>query len=306
MRIRSVTERIPNLPERQLVAIGRFFSSAVMRELGRLGRSPLFTRLLRESCLDDLLTSDQPVSRIFDRGLEILSATGCRPEYVYKNAITRRILLGRHSLRSAVMLTEFRVGKCKADVAILNGTSTVYEIKSERDRLDRLAEQLAAYLQVFAQVNVIAGKNHVSQILKNVPEQVGVLVLSGRSSVSTIRAATEDVGRIVPATVFDSLQLHESTKILKRLGIHFPIVPNTQQHRVVRERFVTLAPHDLHTAMIEVLRSTRSLAHLESLINALPSSLRTVALSTPLRNMDRQRLVSAMSTSIEDAHGWAV
>jgi hypothetical protein len=301
-----VAERMPTLEEPQLAAVSRFFSSAVLRELARLGRSPLLARLLRESQVSDLFTADQPLRGVFDFGLKLLAEAGSRQEYVYKDILARRILLGQHSLRTAVMLSEFRVGKCKADLAILNGTSTVYEIKSERDRLNRLPDQLDAYLKVFARVNVIAGANHVEQIMQSVPDHVGVLVLSKRMSISTVRAATEDTGRIVPDVVFDSLQLHESAKILERFGLDLPTVPNTQLHAALRERFVQLAPQALHSAMIHVLRSTRSQARLEPLLNALPSSLRAAALSMPLRKADHGRITSALNVSMQDARGWAV
>ena len=297
---------IHTLEESQLAAVGRFYSSAVMQELARWGRSPLLGRLLRESSLCDFVTASEPIRRIFDYGLKLLTRNGYRQEYVYKEILTRRILLGAHSLRTAVMLSEFRVGHCKADIVILNGTSTVYEIKSERDRLDRLAGQLDAYLQVFARVNVVAGANHVAQVLKSVPEQVGVLMLSDRLSISTVRAATEDIGRIVPAAVFDSLQLHETAKVLQRLGVRPPMVPNTELHQALRDRFVTLAPQALHRAMIQVLRSTRSQARLAPLIDALPSSLWAAALCTPLRQADHSRIIAAVNASVQEARAWAV
>jgi hypothetical protein len=63
----------------------------------------------------------------------VLKRSGLRDKYVYKAALTQRVLMGKHSLRTACMLSEFRVGDRKADITILNGTTTVYEIKSDRD-----------------------------------------------------------------------------------------------------------------------------------------------------------------------------
>ena len=47
------------------------------------------------------------------------------------------------------MTDEIRSVKSRGDVAILNGTSTVYEIKSHYDSFDRLDGQLADYKRVF-------------------------------------------------------------------------------------------------------------------------------------------------------------
>ena len=122
----------------QLAVISRLFSSAVFREMATKGRSAAFARLFRESSLANSHHSLSRVADAFEAAFTILRAGGCRDEYIYKAALTHRVLLGTHSLKTACMMTEFRVETCKADLAILNGTSTVYEIKSERDSLGRL------------------------------------------------------------------------------------------------------------------------------------------------------------------------
>lgn len=301
-----MVRQIHSLEEPQLAAVERLFSSSVVQELARSGKSGLLGRLLLQSTLCDIIPAVEPIRRLFDHAFSFLARSRYRHEYVYKQAITRRVLLGSHSLRTAVMLSEFRVGNCKADLAIVNGTSTVYEIKSERDRLDRLRSQVEAYLRVFARVNVVAGRNHLAQVLASVPEQVGVLTLSKRLSISTIRAATQDVSRIVPAVVFDSLQLHEAALVLETLGVPIPNVPNTERHRVFRSLFVTLDPHAVHDAMIRVLRSTRSMEQQAPLIGSLPESLGSAALCTPLRRTDHARIIAAMNTTVQEARSWAV
>ena len=78
-----------------------------------------------------------------------------RCEYVYKNAIATKIFLSRHSLQSSLMTDEIRSVKSRGDVAILNGTSTVYEIKSHYDSFDRLDGQLADYKRVFDHIYLV-------------------------------------------------------------------------------------------------------------------------------------------------------
>lgn len=289
----------------QLAAVARLFSSSVLQEVARKGKSPLFTRLARESDLADAIPSAEPVRDLFDLAFSVLKRKCHRHEYVYKTAITHKILLGAHSLQTASMLTEFRVGKCKADVAILNGTSTVYEIKSERDRLDRLAAQVHAYRQAFAKVNVITGENHLSPVLASVPSDVGVLVLTDRFQISTIRDAVDAPERVVPEVVFDSLQMNEAKKVLVLLGRALPKVPNTQMYQSLREQFTKLHPHEAHAGMIEVLKETRSLKPLADLVDVLPESLRAAAFSTPLRKQDYARLASAMDVPLREALNWA-
>src|SRR5690242_16453091 len=136
----------------RISALSRLFSSSVFGELARRGMSPLLTRLAHESSLLSYVCEDDPVSRLFNVAFNVLKRKNNRHEYIYKAALTQKVLLGTHSLQTACMLTEFRVGKCKADLAILNGTATAYEIKSERDSLARLERQVLTYMDVFAKV----------------------------------------------------------------------------------------------------------------------------------------------------------
>src|SRR3546814_4003998 len=117
--------------------------------------------------------------------------------------------MGTHSLRTDSMLKEVRAGSCKADLVILNGTATVYEIKAERDSLARLANQIENYKRVFAKVNVIASEGHVEGVLTTVPDDVGVMCLSKRYRITTIREAVDCPARICPVTVFESLRSEE-------------------------------------------------------------------------------------------------
>jgi hypothetical protein len=134
----------------QLAAISRLFSSSVVHEMARKGKSPLFARLVTQSQVLCSMSLSESVYTVFEAAFSLLKREGYRHEYIYKAALTHKILLGKHSLQTASMIHEFRVGDCKADVAILNGTATVYEVKSERDSLTRLERQIAAYATVFA------------------------------------------------------------------------------------------------------------------------------------------------------------
>lgn len=294
-----------SLDNSQLAALARLFSSAVLQEMARLGKSPLFCRLATESTLAARVSGSDPVRDVFDAAFALLKKKAYRYEYAYKAAITHKMLLGVHSLRTASMLTEFRVGACKADIAILNGTSTVYEIKSERDNLDRLMNQVLTYRKVFAKVNIITGKNHVELVLDRVPPDVGVLLLNDRFQISTVRDAVNRPENIDPIFVLESIHRHEATKILERLNIKVPDVPNTLLHTSMRSLFEKLPSVQLHECMIAVLKETRSLLPLSELTQALPSSLQAAAFSTPLHRRDHGRLLSAIETPLSEALTWA-
>lgn len=296
--------RMAELTSDQLAAVSRLFSSSVIREMARKGKSPLFARLARQSNLLCSISTAR-VRRLFEDAFALLKREGYRDEYIYKAALTQNILLHRHCLRTASMLSEFRVGECRADIAILNGTATVYEVKSERDSLSRLERQVDAYSKVFASVYVITADAHVDAVLKLTPLEVGILYLNGRHQISTLRDAPAHPERTSPAAIFDSIRTVEARMILESEGVVVPDVPNTILSSVLRESFIKLDPRKAHAGMVRVLKKTRNLLPLLDLVAQLPQSLHTAALSVPLRRLDHNRLVSAVNTKLNVAMGWA-
>jgi hypothetical protein len=305
MRDTVRAQKMVNLATDQLAAISRLFSSSVVHEMARRGRSPLFTRLVTQSQLLRSMSLSERVYTVFEAAFSLLKREGYRHEYIYKAALTHKILLGIHSLQTASMINEFRVGGCKADVAILNGTATVYEVKSERDSLTRLERQITAYATVFAKVYVIAAESHIRAVANTVPDFVGILCLNSRHQISTLRDAVNRPERTSPGAIFDSIRTEEARLILSSFGVSVPHVPNTKMHAVSREAFVKLDPIQAQEGMVRVLKRTRNLLPLSALVDQLPPSLQTAALSVPLRKLDHQRLVDAVNTPLKDAMGWA-
>lgn len=288
----------------QISAVSRLFSPSVIREMGRKGKSPLFARLAHESSLSSKVKPSDFVYNFFDEAFSLLKKKAHRHEYVYKSALTQNILLGKHSLQTASMLTEFRVGNCKADLVILNGTATVYEVKSERDSLSRLERQISAYRQVFAKVYVIAGENHIRSIFETVPSDVGILKLSSRHQITSLREAVDQPERTNSASIFDSIRLSEARQILALNGLKTPQVPNTELYSALRDIFLKLPPRLAHVGMVQVLKKTRNLKPLTEIVEQVPSSLQSAVLTVPFRKSDRVNLLQAINTRLSEAMCW--
>lgn len=235
----------------------------------------------------------------------MLREAGQRDEYVYRAALTQKVLLGKHSLNTAGMLTEFRAGVCKADLVILNGSATVYEIKSERDTLGRLANQIQNYKEVFASVNVIASETHIDGVLATVPRDVGVLCLTNRYRIQMVQDAIDHPERVSPAAIFESLRSSEALEVLKQLNVSIDKVPNTKLRAAMKDVFVKQKPAAVHKAMVHTLKQTRNLASLRELVEKLPPSLHAAALSIHVKRSGHIQLLKAISTPLVEAQNWA-
>jgi len=296
---------MPRLKKIEPSAASRLFSAKVIQELARKGKSPIFSRLVKESKLIDFFDKSKNISHIFDLAFHLLERQEYRNEYTYKVALIRKILLGIHSLNTASMINEFRIGSSKADIVILNGTGTVYEIKSERDSLRRLKDQLTSYLNVFASVNVLAGKNHLREIIDTVPEEVGILFLSDRFQISTVREPNNDPSRTNSIQIFDSLTTLEAGMIINDLGLDLPVVPNIKRHNIYKKIFSEINPEMAHSSMIKILKKTRTLSLFNEFIHDIPFSLYPTVLSSRFKKQDQKRLMETLEIPASQAVLWA-
>lgn len=303
-RLGGRREKRVNVGSAELASLSRMFSAAVLRELGKYGQSSLLARLLAQTTIPAALDARATVGDAFDHAFATLSRFGNRDEYVYRTAITQKILLGQHSLRTASMLSEARVGMCKADVVVFNGTSTAYEIKSERDSLTRLDSQVNSYGSVFAAVNVVTSPKHVEQVLRQVPSHVGVLVLSRRYTLQTERRAVVDPGRTNSLAILDFVRIDEAAAILRAFDMAMPDVPNTQLRSRLRDIFEGLDPVRVHAEMVRILGRTRSQEAAAELLPSIPPSLHAAMLTLKMNRASERNVRDATLLPVGAAFAW--
>jgi hypothetical protein len=284
------------------VALARIFSPAIYRDLASKGRSPAFTRLADQCALFDQ-NGCLSVGDLFEHAFFKLRQ-GNRSEYVYKAALAKKTILGIHNLSTATLLSEFRAGFSKADIVVVNGTTTVYEVKSERDKLCRLQGQISDYLKVFGRVNVILAEKHVEDAKNILPEVVGIHRLTYRNQISVVREGSDNSTNVSPSAIFSSLSVREASDVLKELGISVPDLPNTQLYSELAMIFEKLPGLDVHEASVKVLKASRSQSHLKNFISGFPNSLKVNALTIPLRVQDRSRVLETLSLPVETARKW--
>jgi len=283
-----------------LPSFGRIFSPLVMDYLALKGYSGYLSEVCVNSRLLEQIDPFMPLAQFFDLIYKILFKS-YRNEYIYKNAIANKILLGKHSLNTSHMLTEFRVGKCKADAVVLNGTSTVYEIKSEFDSFSRLENQIKTYLEIFDYINVITSTSQAIKLKSILPDKAGIMVLTNRNTISTIREPKSNKKNTNPSILFDSLRKNEYLIAVKEYFGTVPDVPNTQIYRECKKLFSEMPPELAHDLTIKILRKRRDIEALKEFIKRAPPSLSAYAMSICSERAKMRALMSRFSVSIGPA-----
>jgi uncharacterized protein (UPF0305 family) len=207
-------------------SLSRIFTNPVFKQIAQSGSCNYFLDKLKK--YDSLLSINpgMKVKNVIENAYGYLSKN-YRNEYVYKNTLLNNILLGRHSIKTATMLNEFKVANSIADTVIINGTSTVYEIKTELDSPDKLQKQIEDYKKVFSKIFLVTHHSLSSRYLSLIQHNaVGLLSLSGRFNLTTVKEAEDDFSCLDNDTMIKSLRKEEYSSIIKLFTGSVPSVPN--------------------------------------------------------------------------------
>jgi hypothetical protein len=131
----------------------------------------------------------------------------------------RKILRRQHAHKDTLVIDELGLnhGKCRADIAVVNGRFVGYEIKSNNDSLRRLGEQVKSYSAVFDRVSIIVGNRYIDSIQDYIPDWWGVIVSArgpkGAVNFDLIRKAQTNKN-IDPISIAQLLWRNEAAEIL--------------------------------------------------------------------------------------------
>ncbi|MET3052232.1 sce7726 family protein [Pseudomonas alkylphenolica] len=252
-----------------------------------------FDFLLRVAArYEEQLGDNFVVEDVFDYCFKDISKN-YKCEYYLKSLIARKILFGRHSINTATLFNEFRVGDSRADCVILNGISTCYEIKSEYDNVSRLVDQLCSYLKIFDKVNVVATESHVEKILKIAPESVGVIKLGKRDVFTQIRPALLSEDDVDVGVMMASLRRGEYVAMVKELCGFVPAATNVDIYQKCLDMLRGVESSALRKSFCRILKTSRK-ADVEYL-SGVPKSLQIAAIEYPMSTAGRADFLQSMS-----------
>ena len=165
------------------VILNRMFSKSIFDDLVENNNNKIYSAVVK-SCLGNV--TGQKNRDVIEQLYQYMSKR-YRNEYIYKNTLINKILLGKHSINTTTAITQLPVGNAKADLVMINGKAVVYEIKTELDSFYRLETQICNYYKVFNHVCVVSSNSHkdsLLKMLKNTP--VGIYILSPRNTIQYI------------------------------------------------------------------------------------------------------------------------
>jgi len=174
----------------------------------------------------------------------------------------RKRLRRQHAQKDTLVIDELGLnhGKCRADIAVVNGHLIGYEIKSNNDSLRRLKDQIESYNAVFDKISVIVGDRYINSIQSHIPECWGVIgtIRGPRGAVNfdTIRKAQINK-RIDSISIAQLLWRNEAEEILRQKKLSPKIL--RQPRDVLYEQLANLlTTNKLRKIVRDYLRKRRN------------------------------------------------
>lgn len=149
-------------------------------------------------------------------------------------------------------------GSARVDVAVLNGRLTGWEIKSPRDRLDRLPGQVTYYSQVCDEAWLVTDQPHLERALQTLPGWWGVLLIDvaddGRPVLVEHRPAAPNP-HVEPASVVRLLWRDETLAQLAEHGVDLAPLRRATRPILWAALVEALAPDDLRAVVRETVKA---------------------------------------------------
>ncbi|UQZ30232.1 sce7726 family protein [Clavibacter michiganensis] len=282
-----------NLASNRYSALSAVYSSATYRDLASESPSLALSRLARAASEWDA-GEEKTLGDFLNFGLSILSKH-YRNEYVFKNNIISKLVWGRHKPTTSSALLEFASGDSFADVLILNGSSTVYEIKTDLDSFHRLSSQVQDYKSRFEYVYLVVSSRKALIASEHLPDGAGLIAMHSSGRLQVMIPAPSNKFRLDAGHMFRSLRQGDIEFILSKCGI-LPVSSDpVEQWHARKIAFEALNPLEVHEHMVTLLRHRGQSAGSLATRSGFPRAALALAYGSRLSGSAQVRLLQRLA-----------
>lgn len=218
-------------------------------------------------------------------------------EYVYKNEFLTQKLIRQYGTLNTIAFNEFRIPPSIVDIALFNGESKAFEIKTEYDTPKRLDVQLDNYCKFFDKCYIIIPEDLLSKYLPLVDDNIGILLMShAKSSIHLFQYRDALNNEILNAEiVMRVLRTQEYKNIISHYYGDLPSVSCFEMFDYCSKLIKNIPTKELR---LYVLKAIKSRKNSTPYIKQLPTELRQIALSLNLRSEEIRLLKETLNTPI--------
>ncbi|MBD5338203.1 MAG: sce7726 family protein [Bacteroides sp.] len=186
-----------------------------------------------------------------------------RNEYVVKNELLSQILLSKYRSKATSIFSEFKLVHSIGDMAMFNGCSKVFEIKTEFDSAKRLETQLTEYSEVFDKVYVVVMERYLKNYISHIPSHVGIIIgeeTGSKFRLSTFREADDSVD-FNCVTLLKALHIAEYQNIIISYFGELPEVSRFKMFEECKALFRIIPEEDLRKLFLQQVKQRSTVSH---------------------------------------------
>jgi hypothetical protein len=216
-------------------------------------------------------------------------------EYIMKNTFLNEWLIEEIGVSNSKIYSEFRVGHAIADLAMFNGSSKVFEIKTEFDTDKRLRLQLENYQKAFNQIYLIVPETKL-KMYKSYGHNIGIITFDSKSQekFSVFRKALKQ-SAVDSETIMHILHTNEYKEIVQTHYGYLPKMTSFNQFSICRSAISEIPSDALNEYFIHQMKKRGAK-------NALSSrnykEFNQISLAMKMDTQNRNEMLQILKTKI--------
>ena len=214
-------------------------------------------------------------------------------EYVLKNEFLNKWLKNELGTNNSVIFNEFRIGKAIADLAMFNGVSKVFEIKTILDKEYRLSNQIQEYRKIFNEVYIIVPDVLLTKY-SNYDESIGIITFDSNSKNFKIVQRAKRNKELNPETLMEVLHTKEYLEITEEYYEQLPQMNSFNQFEICKGLISKIPQKELNDLFLSKMKKRKINNHFFNKVN---NEFNQICLSLNLKKEERDNLINSLKTN---------
>jgi hypothetical protein len=217
-------------------------------------------------------------------------------EYILKNEFLNKWLISELGEDNSKVFSEFRAGNSVADLTMFNGTSKIFEIKTEFDTDKRLPIQLENYKKAFNQIYLIIPKTKLS-FYEKYDDAVGLISFNSENnnSFNVERKALTNL-EIDPSILMSILHTNEYKNIVKKYFGYLPEMTSFNQFKICSELICEIPKNELNKLFITQIKKR---VDNEALSSRYYREFNQLFLALKMNRIKKYKLIDLLKTPLQ-------
>ncbi len=214
-------------------------------------------------------------------------------EYILKNEFLTQWLKRELGNSNSIIFNELRIGKAIADLAIFNGKSKVFEIKTILDKEYRLSNQLQEYNKLFNEVYIVVPNELLSKYIK-FDNSIGIITYDSRSKNFELIQKPIFNSNIDVNVLMEVIHTKEYLDIVKKYYDCIPEMNSFNQFNICKELIAKIPNKELNELFICKMKE-RKINNL--FFNKTNREFNQICLSLNLKKSECDNLIMKLKTN---------